>query len=226
MKKRFGRTLAPSDTRGRATSPIPAIIFLITILLNEVEKQFRRLSYTISPIMSREKFLPGKNFSRPGLPHPVSTHRARACRRPDGSLGQAERTLGNRVRKNPPSPRARRSSGCAGIPGRDVECGSPLPSVSASDILSTRGPPPPGLRWVLGAAVLTRSDVQPPAGAGSHAVGGNLDVVGSPALARGSCRTLASAALCGCRLSVSQGLARARPRLRLIAAPVDFRRRG
>jgi hypothetical protein len=100
--------------------------------------------------------------------------------------------------------------------------------VSASDILATeRAAPSGGSGGFLGAAVLTRSDVQPPAGAGSHAVGGNLDVVG---FARARPRLMPDPRFrrlyAVVALSVSQGLARARPRLRLIARSRGLQEKG
>jgi hypothetical protein len=155
------------------------------------------------PIMSREKFLPREKFLKAGPAPPrfhLSSPRVQAARREPRASGASPRKPGP---KKIPQARAReRSSGCAGISSaRDVECGSPLPSVSASDILSTeRAAPSGGSGGFLGAAVLTRSDVQPPAGAGSHAVGGNLDVVG---FARARPRLMPDPslprALCGCR---------------------------
>jgi hypothetical protein len=122
-KKRFGRTLAPSDTRGRATSPIPAIIFLITILLNEVEKQFRRLFYTMSPIMSREKFLPREKFLKAG-PAPLRFHlsspRVQAARREPRASGASPRKPGPKK-----SPKPARASGPADAPE------SPRPAMSS-----------------------------------------------------------------------------------------------
>jgi len=122
-KMRFGRTLAPSDTRGRAASPIPAIIFLITILLNEVEKQFRRLSYTMSPIMSREKFLPREKFLKAGPAPPCfhpSSPRVQAARREPRARGASPRKPGPKK-----SPKPARAGGLADAPE------SPRPAMSS-----------------------------------------------------------------------------------------------